>query len=354
MEPIIYELPIINEIINLDSNKFHYEPDPSPKLIKYGYNTINEQIDIASITTIPQYRASLRFDFQNEDENNMTSILSKTFLINKVDATFAEFWEILTLFGFFETELNIATNHPEIIENIVKAYQSITGEKNQYEIISIKSNKKKNDKIKTLVIFKYSDSEIDLDENAAIDIILDNLNVLLDLQNQGSNMILQLFDLQTQTSIELIYYLCSLYERAYLFQPLSTFDLSDSKYIIITGMKNINSIAKFTLNKNNDDLYLISFGIQNISHEMTMIIQCMNSYIIPRKYIKYKQIEDYLSKKVYEGATYNEMITIQKTNSKNWIELFSNIQNTRKMIDQIIQRTMEKCSSFSKLLELYK
>lgn len=342
MEPIIYVLPVSNQI-KLDKGKFHYENNPSPKLLKYGFNNMTEQLDLESITIVPQYQAALGFGFEKKNENMMiSSNMSEFFKISDVDVTFVEFWEILILFGFLTRDQNIYTSHPKTIEDVTKTFQSTSGSKYNYQINGKNTT--------SLVVFKYGDSNVEVDENAGIQLLSNNLEKLLTIQDKGASMILQLFGLQTQISAEIVYYLSSLYNEAYLIKPLVISELSNSRYIVLKDLKElITSIPKFN---SSSDTYLTSIGLKPIPIGIDNIIQCMNSFIMPIRQNKYYQIKKYMNTKVYEGGTYHEMIHVQNQNINNWTKFFSNFDNMNKIFDQSLKKSMSKCTDYQQLLEL--
>src|SRR5208282_4163115 len=100
MNPIIYKFPKrINKGIKLLETDFIFDTEPSPKLIKYGFNQIVEKLDIASITNNPYYKAGLDFDFDRTDPLSISSKSKKIFGLNKTTncKLFCMCWEILNL-----------------------------------------------------------------------------------------------------------------------------------------------------------------------------------------------------------------------------------------------------------------
>lgn len=341
VEPIIYALPKIDKKIEPKESNFYFDEKPSPKLIKYGFNTLTDELDLSAITNIPQHKAGLNFDFERTDSGGIYPKVSSRFKIKKFDQNFAEIWEILLLFSLLNTKQTIATNHTNTLNEIVTLYGQISSSKPNISVSDLKTNSA------SLVIYKYSD--INIDENAAIDIIMKNLKQLLSIQNTGAAMILQLFSLQTQTSAEIIYYLTSLYNNAYLVKPVISSDLLDSKYLVLIGLK---EQTKFSLPSYPENVYLISMDIGNLENDFVTKIQCMNSQIIPLKYKKYIQIKNFLDTKVYEGSTYQEMIDIQDKNTNKWIETFFDKDAPRNILDESLKLTDDKCANHNKLMNL--
>lgn len=351
MDPIIYSLPILNENIELKTMNIQYDTYPSPKLIKYGFNNINENFDIESLTAVPQYRAGLGYDFDSIDKDSIRAKLEEFFGTKGINVTFAEFWEILILFDLCKGDQSVYTLHPSELDEITKTYSRLTNTKYKYMVDTDSGGKgaKPKPKSKSLVVWKYVDSGVDLGENACIQYLADHLGNLLSVQTQGANMILQIFSIQTQTSAEIIYYLSTLYTESYLLKSVVTSDLSDSKYLVLIGLKEpVTSPSVFEALAANENAnnYLLSIGIKNIPCTYSTVIQCMNADLIPKKYQKYNQIKDYLDTKVYEGSTYQELLTVQNNNSELWIKTFSDVSQINKKIESIIKKTSDKCSIF--------
>lgn len=338
MEPTIYIFPKIDQIIKPIETDFYFDKYPSPRLIKYGFNNFNDQIDLMYLTSIPQYKAGLEIDFEQIDK------IDKNYLAKfpkKIDITFAEFWEILNLFNILSTDKIIYTTHTDTIKEISNTYQKMTGQNIKHTIITDKKTKA------TLVINKLSNIEID--ENAAAQLIINILSELLEMQNTGAIMILQIFGTQTKITTDLIYFLSSLYDSAYVVKPSVSSNLLDIKYLVLIGLKEITKISFPQYSK---EMFLTSMK-HEIPNIFSTVIQCINSNFIPKKYKLYFKIKSYLDTKVYEGATYQELINLQNENLNKWFRLFSDPNKISEILDDSIKKTSEHCSSFSKLEELF-
>lgn len=347
MDPIIYVIPKIDEIIELNTKNFRYGQKPSPRLLKYGFNNITEQLDLETITSVEQYRAGLNFDFENNNENSISTKLSILFKVKNIDITFAEFWEILILFGLLKKDQNIYTSNAKTMNDITNAYLNMSDTKNKYNITDSEKTKSGI----SLVVYKYADSNVDIDENVGAQLLSNNLTDLISMQNKGASMIIQLFGMQTQISAEFIYYLSSLYNEAYLIKPIVSSDLSNSRYIVLIGLKDSVSIIPFK-SKSKNNTYLKSIGLTHIPVAIENVIQCMNAKIIPMRYNTYNKIKEYLNTKVYEGATYKQMIQTQYENADKWSNLFSNLNRSEQLLNATLKNSTDSCRSYSELFEL--
>lgn len=288
------------------------------------------------------HRVVLDFNLERTDKDSMKSKAVNIFKTKSFDQSFAEFWEILNLFGILKTTQNIYSNYPDTINHIIDVYQTITKTKNKYSV-SNKLNIKT-----TLIICKYSD--LNLEENASIQLLIDELPELINTQSAGTNMILQLFGIQTQTMVELIYYLSTLYNQSYLMKPLVTSNLSDSIYLVLLDFKN-----KININvpKHPKNSYLLSLFTDELPNTMITTIQCINSSMMLHKYKIYNEIKSYLDTKVYEGASYDEFIKRQNDNINKWFETFTDISDMKKILDQSIGISDKQCEHHTKFDNLY-
>jgi hypothetical protein len=347
MEPIIYALPKSDEIIEPSNLNIYFDIHPSPKLIKFGFNNIDDQLNILALTTTPYYKAGLEFDFDRQDENSIGTKASAFFKSKNFGQTFGEFWEIFTLFGILATDQTIfSLRNSEIIKDVVDSYQKISNHKEKYNILGGNFNAARKTKA-NLVVHKYSD--IDIDENAAVQFIINDLPDLLDIQQQGSNMVLQFFNLQTNITAELIYLLSMLYKESYLIKPTIVSDLYDTKYIVLLNLK---QPFHLDIPSHPSDVYIASLGIKHIPNNYDVIIQCMNSDIMPKKYKRYTIIKSYLDTKVYEGATYQDFIKSQNDHTKKWLETFGDLDKVKSVADNSIKKTGNRCNTHAQLINM--
>src|SRR2546430_428677 len=79
-KPIIYKFPKrTNKPIKLGETDFIMDTQPSPKLLKYGFNQTMENLDIVDLTSNPYYRAGLNFDFDRTDPQSIKEKVKKEF-----------------------------------------------------------------------------------------------------------------------------------------------------------------------------------------------------------------------------------------------------------------------------------
>lgn len=328
MDIIIYRLPTSNQILEVRKEDIQFDDHPSPKLLKYGFNVLGDRLDWVALTSDPHYKAGLRFDFSRSDPESIVSLATATLRPHQFDQTFAEFWEIICLFDLLKNQQILSTNQPEIMEDII-AIQKKTKD--------IRISTKIKDRLH-LIIQKYSD--VDLDEDTLVTFITKDLSSLFERQVVGANMVLQISSIQTQIMAELVYYLSTLYVSAYIVRPMVIPEISNSKYLVLVGLRQESPWTIFP----RENAYLSSIISSDLPTEFNSVIQCMNSYLIPLKFTTYSRIQSYLKEKIYEGATYQEFTKIQNEMARRWIDIYSEPSKAKALLDNIIERTEKTCN----------
>lgn len=326
METIIFQIPQSKH--KLKEITITYDSIKPSKLIKYGFNHEVDNLNLVELTLDSHYTAGLNFNFERKPVYPDFSL------------THAEFWEILVTFDLMAPNQSIRTSHPDVIEDLIKTYGELVTKLTK---VTVNKSKKSN-----LVLHKYSD--VELEEVTALQLILSDLPDILSSQSKGSTMVMQLFSLQTNPMVEFVYYLSTHYETVYLFRPNVTSNLSCGSYLICTNLLDTISLPKVEIPQ---DMYVSSLSLQ-ISPEFTTCIQCFNSEIIPQKIVTYNKIKAYLDSKVYEGATYQEMVMAQDENVSKWnVKYVDKLKDLPKTLTSGLERTQKKCDFTSKLESLF-
>ena len=331
MEPFVYDLSKSpNENIDTSNLKLVFSSNPIPKLVKFGFNNLASCLNIINLTSSPYYRVGLNFDFERTDDKSITSVGRKYFNTQSFDQTFAELWEVLVTFNLFDTNKTVYC--PDI-EPTMNSIINVT--RNKLNIV--KQGKA------DLVIYRYSD--IDIDENVANEFIIRKLSDLFNKQKKGSNMIIQLFDMQTSVTAQLLTYLSREYESLYIIKPLVVSQLSNTKYVVLTNLlsDNRDTSAFSNVKKFNENTWLESLFI-NSSETIDKFIQCINYEYYTIKFVAYSKIKSYLDLQVYEGATRDEFISKQDINTTNWIQTYSNPSTSSDFLDKAIKRANDSCN----------
>jgi hypothetical protein len=335
-KPLIYTSAVSKEPLVLDQTKIKFSPNPNPQLIKYGFNNLLHTLDTVSVISNPYWIYGLSTNFSEDFET--TQQIKKTFGIKHFDRITAIMWELLNLFGLVNQTTTLATSaNSDIGSNQTTSLTHMF--KKQFDL-NLKFSSSNSD-----IFFVLVSANTDLEENAALLMVIKELASTK--HKRGSNIILQLFSTQTSASAELITYLSSLFDATYLVKPVSSNDLIDSKYIVFINAK---TDFQFPSVKIPGKTFIQSFGIKSIPMDITNMIQCSNSLLIPAKYHTYNKIQAYLKTEVYEGATYVELKNAQIANVEQWIKTFSDKDLIQKAFDDGVKLTDKRCTRYANLL----
>lgn len=323
MDPNIFKLKNI-PLINGSKLSPLLSTTPPPRLLKFGFNNITEQLNIPSLTSVPYYRAGLNFDFERTDKESFSVKSKKIFPIESFNIIFASVWEIFTLWNILKTPQKIQTNDTSLIDDIIASNKN----SHQHQMT-------KNSATLSVQIF----SPVDLDENALTIIITNYLPSIIDKLEKNSTLLIQLFSIQTQITAELVNYLSSLFNEGYLIKTSVTSDLSDMKFLLLIGLKEKTTLANIS---SSDNSYVESIGLSNLDNT---IIQCMNSVVIPKKYKKFNQIKKFLDLKVFEGITYDELIQKQNLYTKEWIQTYTTNTDLSEKLNSLLEKNNSFCDN---------
>lgn len=113
----------------------------------------------------------------------------------------------------------------------------------------------------------------------------------LNIINIGGHMIIKIFDIFTNASIDLIYILCRYFEKVYIVKPFTSRSANSEKYIVCKGFKGISSNQLAKLNNIINDMLLIKTQNKYIDKLLNNtvpdsfrdIIQSMNIYFISQQ-----------------------------------------------------------------------
>ena len=330
MNPIIFKIPSVDSI-TLDKNSIYYTDRPSPKLLKYGFNDIDNSLNIVELTKNSLYKKCLNFSKMDE--------LEKRWKIKDAILESLSLWEIFKIFDLFGNE-SISVDNVDAINDIITGYNTVSKKKIKPKIV-VRDSKKKSKETYDIVIGKYA--EIDLDENGLVHNLLEELPNLFSLQGKKSTMILQLFSIQTKIMVQLITFLSTLYDTSYLIRPASSSDLSAEKFLVL---KNLKKPFVFPV-IDSGEMYVANLTNVDIPDNLNVMIQCINANLIPIHIESYNRIKNLLKDGNIEGDT--DLKKEQEHNITYWISNFvdSNKTESKEYLNDMIQDTSVKCQDAS-------
>ena len=332
MEPAIYKIPDITSTITDTNIMTVYGDKPALKLLKFGFDHITKCVDVLSITASDHHRIHLNIDFTRKDPKSIGSLCNEKLQMNSLDNTTAELWEIINVFRLMNTDQIYMSSHQDIVGTINKTMVS-------KKYVDGKSSPTKSPEKASLIINKYSD--IDLDENVLIHMLLDDISSTYSKQPVGSSLVVQIFGCYTSVSADIIFCLASFYEKSHIYIPSVTPFYSDSKYLVLNGLK---KKIQLKIPKQPTNAYVQKLLIDVDTDIIAPLLQCMNSHIVPKRLRKYFSIEKYIQDKIYEGAIYDDLMKIQNTNTEDWINKYTNIERLSVLVDNIIDKNSKACN----------
>ena len=316
-------------------------------LMKYGFNSDSYKLDLMTLEADAHFKIGLKVDPSRKDKESIKSNVEDKLKIKGVDHTFLNYWEIINLFNLFNSTSNVYSSDTDTLKEIVSSHSNLTKSKKKIDVETKLSSKGKID----LIIQTYSTT--DLDENALIHSLLAYLPELIEAQHKGSSMVVQLFNVQTSITAQIIFYLSSLYTESYLIKPSVSSDLSNEKYLVLINLK---KDTKLNFGKKiSDKEYVQNLLSEPIPADFNLMIQCFNSMLIPHRLNTYSKIKTYLDGKVYEGATYQEMKTLQDANTMSWVKQFisSDQKSLDAYLDSLLKVTDVKCNHYAEWNSLF-
>jgi hypothetical protein len=344
---LIYVSSVIKEPLVLDPTKIRFSPNPNPQLIKYGFNNLSNSLDLVSIISNPYWVYGLRTNFADDFET--TDQIKKNFGIKHFDRTTAIMWEILNLFDMIQDKSTISLSaNSDISKNNTASLVAMFKKQYNFNVKFDLDDQKGNSDL----LFILTSSSADLEENAALIMVVKELMSSKRTIKKGSNLVLQLFSTQTSATAELIAYLSSLFSTTYLIKPYSSNDLVDSKYLVFVDAKVDTTVPSVKIPAKS---YVQSFGFgasaNIVSMDIVNMIQCSNSIVIPNKYHTYTKIRSYLKTEVYEGATYQELRSNQVANDEFWLKTFTDKNLIQTQFTSSINLTNKRCTKYGMLAE---
>jgi hypothetical protein len=320
---------VLPKIDTVTINKIKYDDQISVPLIKYSlFDTCNKIIfydDVKNLgDKVVDYRIILNYNFDRTDTDSIKKkgrvIFGPTF-----DVDSAEFIEIFSLFDLQITSSNIyVNNYYTNYINDLQAMYNIT-------ITNVSDNNIKKINVGT-IFFKLSN--IDLQTDAYLKILYTFLSNLPTIAI-GSNLVLQIFNLNVSTIIEFIYYLTSYFSEAYIYKPTVTDIVSESKYVILKKLKTKILFPPVEKKYAAPTIFIKSFDLNvNPNEVFSKVIQCYISHNTTKKYLSYNMFKKFI-KNVYNSDAYDNFLSVQNKNSDNWLEIFNAAVTTKKLPESL-------------------
>lgn len=303
MNPIIFRISPTNTQLKIIPSEIKYSDKLNSQLIKYGFNQSENNMDIAGLMENKYYRNGLNLD---------------TFIMPLINA---QITEITKLFDLVKPKINVYIDDVKLVKSL----------------FDNADNKSKKDY--QLVIKIYSTSNpSEINEQSYLQILANDLKSLLDMQKEGSSMIIQMGDIKTLPMAQIVYYLSTLYTESYLIKPVTSNELSSERYLVLLNLK-----TKTVFPTIKTDSYINSFINEPIPNNVNTAIQCFNSRVMALKLFSYERIKKYLDEKVYEGSLYQDMMKKREIRTTDWKDKYMSSKNLSSYLDELINDADAQC-----------
>lgn len=324
---IIYQLPNVAET---SLSEVVYCDRPAPYLVKFGYNSVNQKLDILALTANHNYRSALRFNIHRDDDQSIRTLLG----LPHASSALFELWEIFSTFQLLTDKTQIYAPGLEHIDDMISMYGK------QFNLSGLSVSKKSDTSNLHILFF----SPINIDENSATQLAVNELSKNIKKYKKNSTLIVQLFGMQSPVTAQLITYLSSHYSNSYIIKPHVTEYILDYQYLVLIGLKDTFTDTIDT----NPDQHLISLGI-DVPNEIDTIITCYQSQVIPLRYCQYFKIYNFLQFKVYDGALYQDYLAVQNNFIQKWISTYTSLELSKTLLDMAVNTTSDTCVPFSQV-----
>ena len=372
-KPLIFKL---NEstfnIKDIDYN-IEFSNDNSYPLLKLGYNHfilqnlhkyntdglkknenrsnlkyITEPFTIKEFTTREEKKTSII-----DNVNNLINSIDKN--IPKVDNNyFTQLWEMILYFDLLSDKsvkvMNITDSNSYFIESCIIYRLLINSKLDKDEFIVDNTENNFVKYFKKNINNKYSKNSIDLitteihniegdkilSEQKSFKTILDHIYTILDAQSNGGDLVLKIYDNYTYVSLNMIEFIKSFYDEAYICKPFTSLSVNSEKYLICKNfkkskvskdvMENIKKIIK-TMNDNKD--YNIYYLLENleINDSNIKLYKEISNKISQHQYIGINNMFEYLNLENKFGSEFHEILNKYDNATEFWSSVFLNKKN---------------------------
>jgi len=361
-EQVIVELPTTKNIMinGFDFSDLYSYPNLDTGFTHWYHanrNKLREQTDKFK-NKKKVYLVINKFDsiIDNYDDD-LTNIVKKKFKLNNFDIihpNFFKMWEIIKTFDLIKktktfVSLHISDKYCSYAQAIMLYRNTLIKTNNDESyIINVNSEKfnqeelKKRYKNKFTIFTSYPKKKYLADfvsvglyfkwqndvtqEQEAYLKLIENLMVGLISLKKGGNMIVQIYEIFTKPTLEILFVLSSLFGKLYIIKPLICNNIFPEKYIVCINYNNSNLITD-KLNelaqniKNNKILHNILLSSE-ITEEFKNNIINLNKNIIVDGLIDITNVIHFINEQNFYGDLYHQYRYEQIKATNFWINKF--------------------------------
>ena len=375
-KPIIYKLR--ESSINLDNIDYiaEFSNDLAYPKLSLSYNHFAFQNMNKYLENVEKYKKTISHIIaepfnvysiqQKESKENISILLETNNFINKLDSKipkienneFMKIWELLLYFSLITdnnkkfTSLHITDGECDYIKPVIINRLTNNGDLKKDEFIILSDKMEKDDFIKyfkkNIIEDKKEEADLitieihnvldlkELTEQYSFNTILKNILVVLELQKNGGNLILKIYDTYTDVTINIIEFLKYFYQETYISKSFTSYIVYSEKFLICKNfdkskvtkkiINNFKEIVKMTEENKNFKLFKLFDNVE-IKDKSLKEYKKIN---IEMEIYKYNGLYNYMSYTGLDnknGVEYEEMVNKNKNASLFWIEIFLNKEN---------------------------
>jgi 23S rRNA U2552 (ribose-2'-O)-methylase RlmE/FtsJ len=386
--------PIITKIDNNDIKINDYDIELSNNTcfpnISYGFNNYSFKLEenMKKLTNYYKDREKIyhvtypfekTIDFKKETNDGVKYITIEEEVnkfINNLDKkapkligrSFLKMWEMILYFDLIPkndnfTSVHLGENKGAFIQSVA-TYRTFLG-KNKNEYFATQVDNKLTDYYKNIKIFKEKDifkiksfidfakpadfitadthfdvKQINLREQEAYNLILAQIITALNLQKDGGNFVLRIYETYTPITIKLIELLKTFYNEVYICKPLSSRASSPEKFIVCTKFNKKKLTTKISKDlmemvktvNNNKDFNIINILENNdLSDNILDFYKKNNVSMFEKQYVGMNNVSGFIMLDNHNGIEYNKYLDQQIVASHLWINSFLNTDLFKKI-----------------------
>ena len=380
-KPIIYKLK--DGTANFEKIEFgtDFSNDNLYPKLSYGYNHFVFQNMTKYTDTVHKYEKTIPniitepfniHSIQQKSSKNYISILEDTNKFIKkldskipeiVDNDFMKIWELNLYFSLIPdtnkkfTSVHISDSECQYIKPTIIFRLLNNGNLKKDEFIILSDKKDKDDFVKYFkknITENKSKEEADfitveihnvnnlkeLTEQYAFNTIIKSVLDVIELQKNGGNLILKIYDTYTEISLNIIEFLKYFYEEVYISKPFTSLQAYSEKFLVCKNFDK-SKVSKNIIKKYKNVIEEIeehkNFKICKLFDDVDIkdtVLKEFRTINIEMAVYKYNGLYNYMSFIGLDnknGVEFEEMLNKNTSASEFWTEVFLNKDNFKKI-----------------------
>ena len=337
-QPFIFKLPNItldSKTITSDKNNAIMSDIRPYPLFTLGFHSYLHRTRNA-LDIIKTLQTKIEFyyvvnPFENNISNYEDDLISstKTYLNTKKNFTneFQKLWEVLFAFNITSENQTIQIIGNDELEECIKLFKEKTSKINSKDKFILDNEKKKGNYDLIINNFKKKVIDYNFIEQESYQELLETIISIINNLSAKGNVVLQLYDTFTISTLKLIYILQSCFEESYIYKPYMSRYSDNEKYIVLKKFKIpesnlIKGLENVYKNFDNKKYLIEIFPELVISKDYLNTFKFINIRLINYQQIMINDIVKYIKENNYFGDKYHIFRDKQIESTKWWINNF--------------------------------